>query len=367
MSCNLVEFEADNLIYNRFDLIYKENVEQYIYEFEGKQYIIDAHYDHAEAKINVWGKYFPQYIFEKVIDDIFMKYPQIRFVEVKRSGNNYQQMLYQSNDIYISLPETVDELLERINAKHRNTIKRKKRLLKEKYGQLELIVYKKNIPDEVVDLYFLWKQISMEKAYNMQAKEYLEDYYVSDALLLKAGNINAAVLFFCQVGEVVYLENLSYNMEMEKFSPGYLVYEMFLEELIKRKCSFLYLGGGNYMYKKKFGAKEIMTYSGKIYRKEVFEDLNNYFIKHNIKDIAIYGLGAIGKVFLHISEKLNVNVKYAIDKQKKQIDGLKVFSPEEELEKVDAVIITLKSHDKKVEEVLKPQFENVYYWLELAK
>ena len=60
-------------------------------------------------------------------------------------------------------------------------------------------------------------------------------------------------------------------------------------------------------------------------------------------------------------------MKYAIDKQKKQIDGLEVFSPEEVLEKVDAVIITLKSHDKEVEEVLKSQFENIYYWLELAK
>ncbi len=363
----LVKFEADNLIYNRFDLIYKNNVEQYVYEFEEKQYMIEAHYDNMEAKINVWGKYFPPNIFERVINDIFTRHSKVRYIEVKRSENNYQQMLYQSNDIYISLPETVDALLERVKAKHRYTIKREKRLLSEKYGKLELVVYKKDIPYEVIELYFSWKQVSVGKVCKMEPKEYLKNYYVSDALLLKAGETNVAVLFFCQVEKVVYLENFSYNVEMEKFSPGYLVYEMFLEELIKRKCSSLYLGGGDYMYKKRFGAKEIMTYSGTIYRKEVFEDLNNYLKRNNIKDIAIYGLGAVGKVFLQISKNLNVNIKYAIDKQKKQIDNLEVFAPEDKLESVDAVMITLKSHDKEVEDVLKSRFEKIYYWLELAK
>ena len=142
-------------------------------------------------------------------------------------------MLYQSNDIYISLPETVDALLERVKAKHRYTIKREKRLLSEKYGKLELVVYKKDIPYEVIELYFSWKQVSVGKVCKMEPKEYLKNYYVSDALLLKAGETNVAVLFFCQVEKVVYLENFSYNVEMEKFSPGYLVYEMFLEELKK--------------------------------------------------------------------------------------------------------------------------------------
>lgn len=360
--CNFVKFEADNIIYNRFDLIYSKNVESFSYEYEDKMYIIDAYYENSRAVINIWGKQLPSSVFENIVADIFEHHSEIRCIDIKRTISNYKQLLNEYNDIRIPLPETVEQLLQRVRGKHRSTIKRIKRILEEEYGTLEMIMYKSDIPDEIVNQYFLWKQITHGTDYHMLPKEYLRNYHVTDAILLKAGMNGVAILFFCQVENIVYLENLSYNIELEKFSPGYLVYVMFLEELIYRKCSSLYLGGGEYMYKKRFGAEESITYSGTIFRKEVFNDLNCYFNKSNIKKVAIYGLGMVGHSLLRIVDHLDINITYGIDREIKQMEKLQVCSLEDNFEEVDAVFITLKSHAKGVEDFLKTKFAKVYYW-----
>lgn len=362
----MVEFEADDMIYNRFDLIYKENVERFLYKFDDELFVIDAHYDNPKAVLNVWGKKFPQDVFEKAIESIFLQHSEIRFIEIKRAGNNYKNLLNECNDIRVLIPETEEQLLQRLRTKHRYTIKRMKRLLEEEFGKLQMILYQSDIPDEIVNQYFIWKQITHGTDYHMLPREYLQKYYVTDGILLKAGGENIGILFFCQVNNTVYLENLSYNTEMEKFSPGYVIYEMFLEELIKRKCSYLYLGGGEYAYKKRFGAEENVAYSGTIYRREVFENINDYFQREGIKKIAIYGLGGIGQAFLKIAGQLNICIAYGIDKEKKQVEGILACSLEDELGKVDAVIITLKFHNKEVEEFLNLRFEKVYYWNDIA-
>lgn len=362
----LFKFEADNLIYNRFDLIYQEDVERFIYDYEDIRYAIDAHYNNSIAEINVWGKSIPLKVFENTITDIFDHHADVRCIEIKKSRNNYHQFLEKSNDIRIPLPETVEQLLQRVRAKHRSAIKRMKKLLGE-YGNLKVIKFKSDIPDEIVNLYFRWKQATYGKDYKMKPKEYLRNYYVTDAMLLKAGNNDIAILFFCQVDNIVYLENLSYNIDMERYSPGYLIYELFLEELIRRKCSSLYLGGGGYLYKKRFGAEESVAYSGVIYRKEVFDDLNTYFMANKIQRIAIYGLGMVGHLFMRISDKINIDILYAIDREIKKNDELLVYSPTDQLEKVDAVIITLKFTNREVEDFLKSKFERVYYWKDIIE
>lgn len=363
---SLAKFETDDLIYNRFDLIYTENVERYSYRLEDKEYFIDVHYETCKAVLNVWGKRFPEIFFNNTIEEIFRQHSEIYCIEIKRARNDYKNLLNKCNDIHVPIPKTKEELLQRLRKKHRYTIKRIKRLIEEEYGELAVVLYKGSIPDEIVDQYFAWKQLTHGTDYHMLPKEYLKKYYVTDGMLLKAGDENIAILFFCQVNNTVYLENFSYNAQMEKYSPGYLVYEMFLEELIQRKCTNLYLGGGEYEYKRRFGAEENVAYSGIVYREEVFEALNEYFKKQNIKKIAIYGLGVVGHAFMKIVNLLNVDLLYGIDREEKQIESLSVYSPAANLEEVDAVIITLKFHNKEVEELLKSRFEKVYYWLDIA-
>lgn len=357
-----VKFESDDLIYNRFDLIYKEDVESYSYKSQNGEYVIDAHYENLKAVLDVWGKKFPQNFFDDTIESIFERHSEIYYIEINRAGNDYKNLLTRYNDIRLSIPKTKEELMQKVTAKHRQTIRRKKRLLEDEYGRLTVALYKKDIPDKIVDQYFIWKRITHGTDYHMLPKEYLKKYYVTDGILLKAGDKNVGILFFCQINNTVYLENLSYNAEMEKYSPGYLVYEMFLEELINRKCLYLYLGGGEYEYKRKFGAEESLTYSGTIYRNEFYDNLNRYFEKNAIKRIAIYGLGNIGHAFLKIIDRLNIELVYGIDREEKQIEYFPVFPPTDDLKEVDAIIITLKYRNAEVEKLLNLKFEKVYYW-----
>ena len=266
----MVKFDSDNLIYNRFDLIYdNKNVERFSYQEGDNVFGIDAHYEREKASLNVWGKLFPQEFFEQVIDNIFKRHLEIQEVCIQRARNNYKGLLDECNDIRIPLPETETQFQQRMSHKNRYNIKRTKRLLEEQCGKLEFLVYTNEIPEEIVQQYFDMKKITHRTDYHLSPKEYLKKYYVTDALALKAGNIIASILFLCQVGDVVYFENFSYDRDLQKYSPGLLVYEMTIEELIRRKCSYFYLGGGDYAYKRRFGAEESVAYTGIIERKRL--------------------------------------------------------------------------------------------------
>ncbi len=367
----MVRFDADNLVYNRFDYIFTGNVERILREYGGETYAIDVHYAKPKATMNVWGKRFPQEVFEKTLEYIFEKDSGIQYIEINRAGNDYKKLLSVTNDIRIPIPDTSEQLLGRLNKKHRYTVRRLKRLLEEEYGKLEPLFYSSDnaseIPEDIVKLFFKWKEGSHGRSYHMEPKEYLKKYLVTDAMLLKAGAQKVGVLFFCTVEGIVYLENFSYDAALEKFSPGYLTYELLLEELVKRKCAYLYLGGGKYPYKKRFGAEESVAYSGTVYRQEVFDKINHYLAQKGIKKAAIYGLGVYGDAFLKLKSRLTLHIEYGIDKEKKEVENVPVYTLEDKLPEVDAVFITLKNRNKEAEDFLKGKFPKIYYWKDIVE
>lgn len=97
------------------------------------------------------------------------------------------------------------------------------------------------------------------------------------------------------------------------------------------------------------------------------KELDEYMAIHHIKDVAIYGVGVVGSVFLEIAPRIHINVKYGIDRQKKEVDGLKVVSPLEQLEEVDAVIITLKNYDAQAEKLLMEKKKRIVYWRDISR
>ena len=367
MAYELVKYDADDLIYNRFDLIYKDDYERFSYDCEGRKYIIDAHYEGKKAVLNTWGKQFPQHIAETAANEIFQKHHEIRYIAFNRAGNNYRKLLDRKNDIRIPIPKTNVELLARLKPKHRYNLRRSRRRLEEACGELTTVIYEKKIPDEIVHMYFEWKKITHKIQYGITPEEYLRKYYVTHAMVLRAGETVVGVAFYCVVNKIVYLENFSYDIKWEKFSAGYLTYEALLEELIKMQCAFLYLGGGEYMYKKHFGAEENTVYSGAVYNQRVFDELNAYFLKNKIEKVAIYGLGACGREFLKLKDQLQVELAYGIDRETKAAREIPVYTPEEELPKVDAVLITLYSHNMEIEAFLNKKAFRFFYWDDLAK
>lgn len=367
MADETVKQDTDDLICNRFDMIYKDDYERFSYSSEGRRYVIDVHCEGPKAVVNTWGKKFPQHIVEAAVSDIFQKYPGIRYIELNRAGNDYHGLLDRKNDIRIPIPSEDTDLLARLKPKHRYNLKRAKRLIEEAGGELTTDVYEKEIPNGIVDLYFVWKRATHGIQYGMTPEAYLRKYYVTHAMVLRAGETAIGIAFYCVVNKTAYLENFSYDMKWERFSAGYLTYVMLLKELVKSKCGFLYLGGGEYIYKKHFGAEETIVYSGVVYNQRVFDELNLYFLGNGIERIAIYGLGAGGRAFLKIKDRLHVELTYGIDRDVKEAEEIPVYTREEKLPEVDAVLITLHSHSTEIEKFLDENAFRFFYWDDLAK
>lgn len=93
------------------------------------------------------------------------------------------------------------------------------------------------------------------------------------------------------------------------------------------------------------------------------KNLSKYFEDNYIKNVAIYGLGNLGQeVYWELSKLENVNVLYGIDKNAKSLNmaSLRIVSPDDLLETVDAVIVTPLQYYNEIEETLvKKGIKNV--------
>ncbi len=72
------------------------------------------------------------------------------------------------------------------------------------------------------------------------------------------------------------------------------------------------------------------------------KSLQKYFDDNCIETVAIYGLGALGSRLYEDLQALDVSVGYAIDRNADNIniEGLKVYTLEQQLPETDAIIIT---------------------------
>lgn len=69
--------------------------------------------------------------------------------------------------------------------------------------------------------------------------------------------------------------------------------------------------------------------------------IQDFFLRNNFKEIAIYGMGYLGEYLLHDLQENQIIVKYAIDKNAdKNVYGIKTVAPDAELERVDAIIVS---------------------------
>ncbi len=100
-------------------------------------------------------------------------------------------------------------------------------------------------------------------------------------------------------------------------------------------------------YYKLFGSWMVLKNKGRI--------LAEYFEDHNFKNIAIYGLGRFGLCLNEELKNSSINVKYAIDIDAASFSylNLKVVSLENQLEMVDAIIVTPFIEYKKIVEELR--------------
>lgn len=250
-------------IYNRIDL-FSPNYR--VLHVQGDQdfYLEVQLFDH-HAELGVWMMPVSDRDLDDICQFIFSHYKSVDYILF---SNAISDRVYVAKTHYdVVLPDTADLLKKRLSAKSRNTMSRKRKKAEADYGPITMMAYENDkITDTLLSTYFLMKEKTHHRDYQMTRDEYLSRYHVSNAYVLNFGERCAAIILTCEQCPIAYLENLTYDMELSKYSPGMMAYEMVLERLIAKGKTHFFLGGGHYDYKKKYDSVETHVTDGKIYR-----------------------------------------------------------------------------------------------------
>lgn len=88
--------------------------------------------------------------------------------------------------------------------------------------------------------------------------------------------------------------------------------------------------------------------------KQEGKSITDYFHAHDIKSIAIYGMSFVGQRLYEELKNSDISVRYCIDKNATSIySDIVIVSPEDELENVDAIIVTAIYFYNEIEEQLE--------------
>lgn len=88
--------------------------------------------------------------------------------------------------------------------------------------------------------------------------------------------------------------------------------------------------------------------------KQAGKNLAEYFERNGYKKIAVYGMSYAGETLLEELGTSDIEVAYAIDKNAKSIySNIEIVTMEEDLEEVDAVVVTAITFYDEIEETLK--------------
>lgn len=91
--------------------------------------------------------------------------------------------------------------------------------------------------------------------------------------------------------------------------------------------------------------------------KQQGKNIETYFKIYGYKNIAIYGLGDIGKLLLNDLEDSSVNVLYGIDRNVSINSDIEVVSPDSELKKVDAVVVTAIAYFDEIDQMMSEKID----------
>ncbi len=268
-----------DMIYNRLDLIREEPSELLqVRTWEKTSYIPSCVVGNT-AILGVWGTRLTMAQAQAIARYIFVHHPEVVAVSSRRANLvDAPESFHRVNDYHIDLPETPGEIDQRMTAKSRSTFRRKLRLAEKIYGGADVqdVDVDASEANTLFNTYFAMKRVTHHREYGMTMDEYIRTYYVTNVYILRFDGRIAAIVLLCEQGTSVYLENLTYDVELAKFSPGSLLYHECLKCLVKKGKRRFYLKGGPLEYKRHYGSIEQWLTTFKIYRDESAVGLDNF-------------------------------------------------------------------------------------------
>ncbi len=258
---------SPDFIFNRFDLMNENFIALKIINRNSEK-VIQARIIDDKAELGVWLTKLTWTEMGHILYWFYTKHPEIKTVCYK-NGTVPMGQIKSHNHFRIELPETKEEMMQRVSGPSRKKLRKKMRLAQETFGKLTVYEYERSqIPEEAVRAFFHFKYLTRNRLYIMSWNEYLDTYHISHAYVFKLGNEIAAVRFACEQCSVVYGENFAYNPKFADYSMGVCIFFYHLIRLVEKKHSQLFFAGGNFEYKTHYGSIEEKLFDCEIILKE---------------------------------------------------------------------------------------------------
>ena len=228
-----IEKVYPNFTYNRFDIRFNDDFKMYAVHENEKTFFIPYHIENDLCIVGVWLTPISKRAFDLIIDDIFDKNHNVFKIYARYSLNQYDG-LDTFNHWRVELPENIEEFATKLSARTRYNTSWYPKKIKENFGDYEIKIFRRaEISDDIVNRYFEFKKLTHGYDYHMTPTEYLDNFYVTHAYVMYiSGNIEA-IIFNCLVNDIAYIENLSFNSELHKYSLGTVLYYYLINDLIK--------------------------------------------------------------------------------------------------------------------------------------
>lgn len=258
-----------NFIQNRFDILYGKNFELLEVKADKKTYYVPFHIEFLSCKLGLWLVEIPKEAVEEIIKYIFKKYLFVLKIKII-SGTNEFQNASGTTDYWINLPDNEEEYIMKLTGKQRYNIKNHIKRLKEDFGEYTVKRYDKDeIPLEIIKKYFKLKKKTRGISYSLTPKGYIKKYAVTCIYVLYIKDSAEAMAIVSENDNNLYLENVTYNPEYSKYSPGVTIcFEMILDAIRNRKNQIFFGASEKEDYKSRMCNASKETFFSKLKRKD---------------------------------------------------------------------------------------------------
>lgn len=276
-----VKLVEPNIKHNRCDIRYGKDFELIEIRYEDKIKYISFYCNGRTAFLGLYMVEIPQYVFNRIIEFLKndRKISHIHFI----NSLNYIKGAKKKMHWLLELPENWEDYLKQFSSKHRYNLRYYKKKLEQIYNCEWKYYPKHEINKKMIEAFFDFK-IAKEKgeAYSdlVNAESYLESDFnkITDAYVLYINNeIKSIVLYSIIDEQTAYCHNMAYDVKFSKYNIGNELYYYSIKDLIQRGIQKIYLGGGDYEYKKNSKAIKSVTYNGNIFLLNFWQKIFSVF------------------------------------------------------------------------------------------
>lgn len=302
-----------NIIYNRFDIKYSGDFDVLEIKFQKNLQYVAIHIDENKTcYIGIYMTEIKQKVFDAIIKFLKKKYRKnIQRVHITQGLIKHHKLVDKIHWL-LNLPNSIEDYYSQFSSKTRGNRRRECKKLQDTFDTEFLHYSRKDMNKSFMERFFELKNATTDNIYyKVDAtgiEKMLSNFYnLTDAYVLKINGKIEAFIFYSITDDLsLYYENMAYNKEFSSYNIGSILYYYSLERLIERGFKYLYLGGGNYAYKKNSKCLQSATMSGniEIKKSKVLRKILGY--KNNKDHIIITVLGIKIKLKITNSGKINI-------------------------------------------------------------